>query len=111
MSNCCDNLHVLEESFDGLCLIVAGAFLLTPGFVTDGVGFVLFFPPFRTFIKKTLGAVLVARGGIHVYTSGNGMHQTNADGSVIDGEFEDVSPHAPPEGPPKDPNDTTKRTK
>jgi UPF0716 protein FxsA len=87
----------MEEIFDGLCLIIAGAFLLTPGFVTDGVGFLLFFPPFRYFIKKTVGAVLVARGGIHVYTSGNGTEQTQADGSIIDGEFEEINPDKQPE--------------
>ena len=31
----------LREVFDGFCLLLAGAFLLTPGFVTDGVGFLL----------------------------------------------------------------------
>jgi UPF0716 protein FxsA len=95
----------MEEVFDGLCLIIAGAFLLTPGFVTDGVGFLLFFPPFRYFIKKTVGAVLVARGGIHVYTSGNETEQTQTDGSIIDGEFEEVNPDKQPAAP----SDTQKR--
>lgn len=83
----------LEEIFDGLCLVIAGAFLLTPGFVTDGVGFLLFFPPFRYFLKKAVGAMLVARGGIHVYTSGNGINDnagSEMNSSVIDGEFEEV---------------------
>lgn len=94
----------IEEVFDGLCLIVAGAFLLTPGFITDGVGFLLFFPPFRSFIKKTLGAVLVARSSIHVYTSGNGTEQSGSDSSIIDGEFEEIQPQEPTEQ-----NDTHKR--
>jgi len=92
----------MEEVFDGLCLIVAGAFLLTPGFVTDGVGFLLFFPPFRFLIKKSLGAILVARGGIHVYTSGNEDEQTRSDSSIIDGEFEEIQPQ-------KEKNDRLKR--
>jgi len=29
----------MAEVFDGLCVLVAGALLLTPGFVTDGIGF------------------------------------------------------------------------
>jgi UPF0716 protein FxsA len=78
--------------FDGLCLLVAGAFLLTPGFVTDAVGFLLFLPPFRFFVKRAVGAVLVARGGIHVYTSGNGSEHASSDGSIIDGEFEKIRP-------------------
>ena len=87
----------MSEVFDGLCLLVAGAFLLTPGFVTDGVGFLLFFPSFRALIKQAVGAVLVARSGIHVYTSGNstdypidpGM-DSSSDNTVIDGEYEEV---------------------
>ncbi len=87
----------MAEVFDGLCLLVAGAFLLTPGFVTDGVGFLLFFPPFRALIKQAVGAVLVARGGIHVYTSENGTDYPigpgmngSVDNTVIDGEYEEV---------------------
>jgi len=34
----------VRELFDGVCLVIAGAFLLTPGFVTDSLGFALFVP-------------------------------------------------------------------
>lgn len=37
----------LQEVFDGVCLLIAGATLLTPGFVTDTVGFLLFVPQIR----------------------------------------------------------------
>lgn len=40
-----------KELFDGFCLIVAGAFLITPGFVTDVTGFLLFVPHFRSFLR------------------------------------------------------------
>jgi UPF0716 protein FxsA len=33
--------------FEGACLLVAGALLLTPGFFTDAVGFALLTPPLR----------------------------------------------------------------
>ena len=36
-----------REMVDGLFLGVAGALLLTPGFVTDAIGFLLFVPPVR----------------------------------------------------------------
>ena len=36
-----------DELIDGALLIAAGAFLLTPGLVTDFVGFVLVLPPTR----------------------------------------------------------------
>ncbi len=46
--------HSLEQGrlpavalLEGLMLLVAGALLLTPGFVTDAVGFLLLVPPLR----------------------------------------------------------------
>jgi len=40
---------------EGLCLLVAGALLLTPGFFTDAVGFACLIPPLRhTLIKHLL---------------------------------------------------------
>lgn len=43
-----------NELFDGLCLVVAGALLLTPGFVTDVIGFSLLTPPFRIILRRFL---------------------------------------------------------
>ena len=37
----------MQEVFDGLCLLVAGVLLLTPGFFTDALGFTLFVPVLR----------------------------------------------------------------
>ena len=39
---------------EGLCLLIAGALLLTPGFFTDGVGFACLIPPLRRFLIKRL---------------------------------------------------------
>ena len=43
-----------KEIMDGLCILVAGAFLLTPGFFTDLLGFLLLVPPFRRHIQGYL---------------------------------------------------------
>ncbi|GGN07233.1 FxsA family protein [Halarchaeum nitratireducens] len=40
-----------DELVDGGLLVAAGAFLLTPGFVTDVVGFLLVFPPTRRLVR------------------------------------------------------------
>lgn len=40
-----------DELVDGGLLVAAGAFLLTPGFVTDAVGFILVFPPTRRLVR------------------------------------------------------------
>jgi UPF0716 protein FxsA len=43
-----------DELFTGLLILVSGAFLVTPGLITDAVGFVLLFPPTREIIKSYL---------------------------------------------------------
>jgi len=43
------------EVLDGALLLVAGLFLLLPGFLTDAVGFLLLLPPLRQWlIRRTL---------------------------------------------------------
>ncbi len=43
-----------KELFDGLCLIAAGATLITPGFITDALGFILLVPPLRELLRQKL---------------------------------------------------------
>ena len=42
------------EMIEGVGLVLAGAFLLTPGFFTDAVGFLLLFPPARVWLVNKL---------------------------------------------------------
>lgn len=44
----------VDQMIDGICLAMAGALLLTPGFFTDIFGFLLFIPPFRRTLAKTV---------------------------------------------------------
>ena len=43
-----------KELFDGLCLVAAGAMLITPGFITDTIGFALLVPAVREFLRRKL---------------------------------------------------------
>jgi len=43
-----------EELLNGAMILIAGALLLTPGFFTDVIGFLLVFPLSREFIKKII---------------------------------------------------------
>ena len=43
-----------EEVMDGLMILIAGAVLLTPGFLTDAIGFSLLIPPFRKVVKAII---------------------------------------------------------
>lgn len=58
-----------DEMVDGAMILVAGALLLTPGFITDLIGFAFVFPPSRALIKKAVKAYLKRR----MDSSGTGM--------------------------------------
>jgi len=48
-----------NELLDGALLLVAGAFLLTPGLVTDTIGFLLVVPPVRYVVRSAAKRWLV----------------------------------------------------
>ena len=43
-----------DDLLSGLLILVAGAFLLTPGLITDAAGFILLIPVSRELVKKFL---------------------------------------------------------
>jgi len=45
-----------REVLDGVLVIFGGAFLLTPGFVTDILGLVLLLPPTRALVRRAIVA-------------------------------------------------------
>jgi len=53
-----------DRLLDGLLIIVAGAVLLTPGLITDAVGFFLLIPPGRRLVRRTVAAVAARRFGV-----------------------------------------------
>ena len=81
----------IGEVFTGLCLLVAGALLLTPGFLTDGVGFALFIPDIRQAIGSGLANLLMSRGVVYVSNGRHGGTPYNRpNNQVIDAEFTEV---------------------
>lgn len=95
-------------AFDGIALFLAGALLLTPGFMTDMLGFLLLIPPLRTFLGGKLqarahfSAAHVQRGQHTQYTQHPGQPHGQAQdgvrhgeqriekGVIIEGEFEEI---------------------
>lgn len=96
------------EMMEGVCLLVAGALLLTPGFVTDSIGFVLLVP----MLRRAMIFAMIERGVLRSATGhsapagagGTGRQaprgippraqpgSRSAQGQIIDGEFERKDP-------------------
>jgi len=114
----------VDEMIDGICLAIAGALLLTPGFFTDIFGFLLFVPPFRRTLAKSVfkkyilpRTTFFANGtsfsghssensaenfqNDHKRDRSNPMNDNDVDdGPIIDGEFTEAD-----EQQPKKPSD------
>ncbi len=92
----------LREIFDGMCLLLAGAFLLTPGFITDGFGALLLAPPVRAGLRHWLGRRMVLMESAVPDNGGAASTGWNRprDGTVIDAEYEVVE-----EAPDEDGNE------
>jgi UPF0716 protein FxsA len=92
----------VDPVIDGISLLVAGALLLTPGFFTDAVGFLLFVPPFRRALARRIFQHMVRSGNVFVVGGGpegeppRGRHGRDedrrrpGDEDVIDVEYEPV---------------------
>jgi UPF0716 protein FxsA len=76
-----------RETFDGAMIILGGALLLTPGFITDLFGFLLLLPPTRALLRTAV--LRLARGpvGVAWRVGGYGPRRT-------------PRPAAPPRGAP-----------
>jgi UPF0716 protein FxsA len=72
---------------EGVALLLSGAMLLTPGFFTDTVGFILLVPMFRQAIIKHILAS--GQFSIHGQTTRTHSQHGYRDSSVIEGEVVD----------------------
>jgi UPF0716 protein FxsA len=58
------------ELINGALVLVGGILLLTPGFFTDAVGFVLLIPTTRGFVRKKIQVLIqrkIESGDIHIF--------------------------------------------
>ncbi len=73
-----------NEMLEGIALLVGGALLLTPGFVTDGLGLICLIPATRRTLVRAASSRVVTTtksGNTHAKT------QSTKQGRVIEGEF------------------------
>lgn len=98
----------LDSLADGALLLIAGAFLLTPGLITDTLGFLLLMPPVRALVRHAIGRKMAQSPHIFVdILNGRAGEQPHGarpqpeprpggprdrppreDGPIIDGEFQ-----------------------
>ncbi|MDO9639203.1 MAG: FxsA family protein [Pseudotabrizicola sp.] len=78
----------------GALIVLAGLLLLTPGFFTDAIGFLLMVPKVREFVIAFVGA------RVKIQTFGAQPPRSAPTGpTVIDGEFFEIDENQPPRPP------------
>jgi len=91
-----------EPLAHGAMILLSGALLLTPGFFTDAVGFLLLMPPVRvavfSYLRKRIKVQSFEMGGNRTHYREQKTHHPD----IIDGDFTEVDPtkrptHAPSE--------------
>jgi UPF0716 protein FxsA len=92
----------VQALLDGVCLIIAGALLLTPGFVTDLAGGLLLITPIRRLLQGGALRWIAANGTftptVRAKRPGGARKDDRKDDPVIEGEFvvEDDDDTPPP---------------
>ena len=74
------------EIVHGVLILMAGILLLTPGFMTDALGFLLLFPPTRLFVLE-LAAGFILPKLFSGFSVRRGSTQNPADAKIIDGDY------------------------
>ncbi len=82
---------VAMDITEGAAILLAGALLLTPGFVTYAFGFACLIPPIRKIMIKSLFSKFIVKVGNSVnysaqYQSSAQNQQSSHSGNVIEGE-------------------------
>ena len=110
-----------QTLFDGVCLLFAGALLLTPGFVTDVTGMLLFVAPFRRLLMQVVGPYVRKHAEARVYAQqagpGGGPRgpggpfggRGGPDDGVIDADYQDVTREPGDDEGPGDDRDPNRR--
>lgn len=91
----------VEQAFDGMFLVFAGGLLLTPGFLTDAIGFSLFIPQVRAALRSRIVERAKRSGSFHMsgHMSASGMHYADETDLWTDRA-------APDDGPDRSPGKT-----
>ncbi|HEX2072050.1 MAG TPA: FxsA family protein [Thermoleophilaceae bacterium] len=87
-----------RELFDGIAVIFGGAFLITPGFLTDVVGLLLLIPPTRAVLRRFAARRLGKRFGLGAVAGFAGRaRRAGKPGDAVEGTARE-HPDEPPQG-------------
>ena len=89
-----------REVLDGVMVIFGGAFLITPGFITDVIGLFLLLPPTRAIARRVLvrvvgGQMWIGIAGAATRRRGRSSYDVEGTASPVDDEFEPRTPRLP----------------
>lgn len=95
----------IGPAVDGMFLLLAGAFLLSPGLITDALGLLLLIPAVRTALAKWGAGWFLKHGVFRVVTFGRNAreepmnrgtgHADLSEPEIIEGEFERIDEPPP----------------
>lgn len=102
-----ENRVPAKETFDGAMVILGGALLLTPGFITDIFGLALLIPPSRAVVRRFSSWAVLRRFGfgtrVFVWGARNAPRRRTRPGSRdydVEGTAHEVPEHPERLGPP-----------
>lgn len=87
-----------QEIVEGMMIAFAGALLLTPGFLTDAIGFTCLLPPVRRRIAQRIlnsGNFLFMGGGFKSQAEFHYRRSDSGEGETFDGEYRNESDPKP----------------
>lgn len=81
-----------RELVEGVLIVIGGAFLLTPGFFTDTIGFLFLIPWTRTWLAQQAIRIFSASFTVRTsrpdgFTSNDNHRDRNTSSRIIEGEF------------------------
>lgn len=73
-----------DSLVDGIMILAAGLLLVTPGLLTDGVGFSLLIPACRRFYRKLLTRWFKAKFEIKTFVNGQPVETGRGESQIVD---------------------------
>jgi UPF0716 protein FxsA len=79
-----------SEVIDGVLIIFGGAFLITPGFLTDVIGLILLIPPTRSMVRRVTRRAIERRAVVGVAGPVRGRRRGGPGDGDVDGTAHEV---------------------